>query len=241
MPDRALIASIIGATTAAWAAMSPRRGRAKSERTDDRAWSARCRAEGSWWRQARGLHQGTGVAGAGVRDAPSCDGDQAGAVSAGRPCLLFQVPSRNAAETTWEATVPHAAPAAPRWSGPTRIRSSSRLAAAANGTAIMGDFESRWAMKPAWSTMATKAAGYPRARIDVYCTAPARATASGAAPIMSFIIGAAHAARPIAMPTPMARADVKLVATTRSAEAVLPSASSFAVREVQATPSAEQR
>jgi hypothetical protein len=58
---------------------------------------------------------------------------------------------------------------------------------------------------------------------------------------MSFIIGPAHAASTTDSPAPMASADVRLVATTRSAQAVRPSASSFAASEVQATPRAEQR
>eukprot|EP00967_Tisochrysis_lutea_P122189 scaffold202025_cov30-Tisochrysis_lutea.AAC.2 len=152
MPERAEMASIMGATTATCAATSSFLGR---EKIDTTALSERIGAPGS----ERGRHQRSGVAGAGAPHAPSCEGDHAGAIGTPTAYFLCQMRRRKAAETTCEATVPHAAPAAPSLRGPTRMKSSNRLAAAANGTASIGERESLLAMKPACNTIATSAAG----------------------------------------------------------------------------------
>mmetsp|Transcript_25650 Transcript_25650/g.59844 ORF Transcript_25650/g.59844 Transcript_25650/m.59844 type:complete len:200 (-) Transcript_25650:658-1257(-) len=160
----------------------------------------------------------------------------------GRPVasFLFHSARSSAALTNCDAIVAHAAPAGPMPIGPTSTRSPTRLARATAGSVRSGDIASLDARNAAWRTMVVSAAGYPNARMAVYCVAEPMAEAEPA-PIMCVISGSAATRRAPAITMPSTSAMLSEPPTMRCACAGRLPANASAARFVVAAPIADAK
>mmetsp|Transcript_12340 Transcript_12340/g.30739 ORF Transcript_12340/g.30739 Transcript_12340/m.30739 type:complete len:205 (+) Transcript_12340:850-1464(+) len=188
------------------------------------------------------LHRATSMGT--MKESSRCSSAREGSVKSGvglpsLRALTCHMASSVSPLTYSEAVVPHAAPAVPSPSEPTRKTSSTRLVRAESGTASSGLTASLLARKAACSTRVSSAAGKPSARITVYSVAAASTgPLAMAGPIIARSSGCAAKRTPAASAAPKTRAMVIEPPTTRFACSGSSCASRSAAMLVVATPSA---